>query len=451
MPGMFPDGPSRSPSRRSGSHAVLRVAVVLALLFTGLIAGRQIYAQPAGRSTAGLVDQAVATRAGSRADTIGALLARRAAALRVKDRAAFLDTADRADPANHNAQAVWFDNLVEVPFDSWTIALSDRSAGDVPPQAKSLAARLGSGTVAAPVDISYRVSNYDNAPQRYERVFTFTPRRGRWFVSGTFDPLGAPPHRELWDAGRVHVLAAEHGLILGLEPTEELRSYVVQIDREVPAVSAVWGRPWAGQVLVEVTRTEDEMATLLGGAPASYRQLAAVTRGELGTAEATSAADRVIVNPKAYGELSDIGRRVIMGHEITHVAARASTQSWTPRWLAEGLADYVGYRDSGLSTKVIAQELVSDLRRGLLPYELPDDSAFIATNPTLAQAYEMSWLACRMIADEYGGSDVLVAFYRAVGVPGGVSQLAKAFRDVLSTTPEAFAAQWRDYVQSALS
>ena len=39
----------------------------------------------------------------------------------------------------------------------------------------------------------------------------------------------------------------------------------------------------------------------------------------------------------------------------------------------------------------------------------------------LAQAYEMSWLACRMIAERYGGPDTLIAFYRAVGSAGGAA------------------------------
>jgi hypothetical protein len=214
-------------------------------------------------------------------------------------------------------------------------------------------------------------------------------------------------------------------------------------------VDAVWGTGWARQVLVEVTRTEDEMSAILGGSPSAYRQLAAVTRGELGSEEGSSAAERIIVNPKAYRELSDVGRQVIMGHEITHVAARERTQPWTPRWLAEGFADYVGYRESGLSVRVIAQELAGDVRSGYLPDVLPTDADFAATNDALAQSYEMSWLACRLIAERYG-EGTLVDFYRAVGSSGGGTELARAFTDVLDTTRADFTRRWRDYVRSEL-
>jgi hypothetical protein len=320
----------------------------------------------------------------------------------------------------------------------------------VPRAARDLAGRLGAGSFAAEIDIAYRIAGYDNADQRYDRVYTLTPRDGRWYVSGAFDPADAPAHRELWDVGKVHVLPAEHGLILGLDPSSSLHTYADAVDRAVPRVNAVWGTGWSRQVLVEVTRTEDEMSEILGGAPSTYRQLAAVTRGELGTDEVTSAAERIIINPKAYRELSDVGRQVIMGHEVTHVAARERTQPWTPRWLAEGFADYIGYRDSGLSVRVIAQELVGDVNSGYVPQALPADTDFSATNSALAQSYEMSWLACRLIADRYGGPDTLVAFYRAVGGPGGPGELARAFTEVLHTNQADFTRRWRDYVRSEL-
>jgi hypothetical protein len=62
----------------------------------------------------------------------------------------------------------------------------------------------------------------------------------------------------------------------------------------------------------------------------------------------------------------------------------------------------------------------------------------------------MSWLACRMIAERYGGPDSLVAFYRAVGASGGLSELSKVFTDVLGVTQAQFTAQWRGYVRNEL-
>jgi hypothetical protein len=424
------------------------VVVALALIAGGRI-GNQTGASGAS-GNGGSVDQASVTRAeDGREDTVAAMLTRRGAAVAGKDRGGFLATVTDDDAQFAANQSAWFDNLAAVGFAQWSFELRN-SAAAIPDAAKALAAQLSGGAFASAVDTSYRITGYDNAAQRYQQVLVFVPRHGRWLVAGRFDPADAPAHRELWDIGKVNVLPSAHGEILGLEPVAELRTYAAEVDRAVPRVDAVVTAPWAGQVLVEVTRTEEEMATLLGGAPATYRKLAAVTRGELGTDEASSAADRIIVNPKAYRELSDVGRRVIMGHEITHVAVRASTQTWTPRWLAEGLADYVGYRDSGLDPAVIAQELAADVRRGKVPTALPTDAAFAAGNPDLAQAYEMSWLACRLIAERHGGPATLLAFYTAVGAPGGVSEVDQAFSGVLSMSVAEFTAQWRDFVRSEL-
>jgi hypothetical protein len=447
---MSPDA-HRLRARRRARALAATLAAAGVIGFGALVVSAQQQTGPAVRGPhGGVVDQATVTRGDHREDTVAAMLERRAAALRSGDRSAFLDTVDDSDPDFRTAQAAWFDNLSAVPFSAWSLTLGSRAAAVVPQAARDLAERRPAGSFAAEVDSAYRIAGYDNADQRYDRVYTVTPRDGRWYVSGAFDPADAPAHRELWDVGKVHVLSAEHGLILGLDPSSSLRTYADAVDRAVPRVNAVWGTGWSRRVLVEVTRTEDEMSAILGGAPSAYRQLAAVTRGELGTQEGSSAAERIIINPKAYRELSDVGRQVIMGHEITHVAARERTQPWTPRWLAEGFADYIGYRDSGLSVRVIAQELVGDVHSGYLPDSLPEDADFSATNSALAQSYEMSWLACRLIAEQYGGSNTLVAFYRAVGSPGGAGEVNKAFADVLDTTPADFTRDWRDYVRSEL-
>lgn len=431
----------------------LLVALALALIALGFGMQRTVQTQAGATTPDGrLVDQATITRENGRADTVAAMLARRAKALADGDRAAFLETIDPERREFRDEQKQWFDNLDAVPFEQWRMKLATSTPQSVvPTEARELSDRGGSASFAALVQGEFRISGHDNAGQHYDRVLTLTPRGGRWYVSGSFDPVGRVAHRELWDIGNVHVLEADHGLILGLEPKHRLSIYARELDSAVPEVDRLWGEDWPRRALIVVTRTEAEMAGLLGGEAAGYRQLAAVTRGELGLEESSAAAERIIVNPKAYRELSAVGRRVIMRHEVAHVAARSRTQAWTPRWLAEGFADYIGYRDSGLATEVVAQELASDVRRGVLPSTLPVDAEFAATNVGLAQTYELSWLACRLISERYGGSKALAEFYRAVGGLGGGTEVGRAFRDVLGITEEQFTSMWRDYVRSELS
>jgi hypothetical protein len=380
---------------------------------------------------------------------VAGLLDERARALLDHDRAAFLATVDSRTPGLRARQRTWFDNLSDVPLASWHHEIS----GAAPPPTNR-SGLLGPDAFTAAVRVGYRLSGHDRAPQLFEQVLTFDRRDGRWLVAGDPDPgadgaaARAQP-RQLWDFGAVRAVTTQYGLVLGLGSRERLRAYGREVDRAVPKVLDVWRGQWSGRVVLVVPRTEDQLAALLGGRPSQYVQLAAITRGELGTTEDSAPADRVFINPAAFGKLSAVGRRVIMAHEITHVASRASTQRWTPKWLSEGLADYVGYRDSGLATRVVAQELAADVRRGRLPYALPDDDAFWTTRKDLPQVYEQSWLACRLIVERYG-EQALTRFYRAVGDGPEGQAVERAFRDLLGTTQAEFTGAWRDYVRRQL-
>jgi hypothetical protein len=127
------------------------------------------------------------------------------------------------------------------------------------------------------------------------------------------------------------------------------------------------------------------------------------------------------------------------------------TSTNTPYWLAEGFADYVGYLDSGATVRSAARELAVDVRSGRLPKVLPTERDFAGDNRRLAQAYELSWLACRLIVERVGRAG-LVRFYRAVseqpGTPEGA--LVAALRSELRMTPAEFVAAWRDHLRREL-
>jgi hypothetical protein len=193
------------------------------------------------------------------------------------------------------------------------------------------------------------------------------------------------------------------------------------------------------------------MAGLLGSPASSYRGIAAVTTGETG-APAQAPADRIIVNPDAYGLLGTVGGQVVLTHETTHVATRAHTNAATPLWLSEGYADWVGYRDTGRTPAEAAPELQHTVNGGSVPAALPtdDDFGFSGDASRLAAAYEGGWLACRMIAGRWGEVK-LDAFYRAVGEhdkrPGAVEG---ALKSVLGTTLPQFTADWQAYLRAQL-
>ncbi|MFU0243189.1 hypothetical protein ACKI1J_46835, partial [Streptomyces scabiei] len=231
--------------------------------------------------------------------------------------------------------------------------------------------------------------------------------------------------------------------------TAMLRRFADLADRAVPAVSDAWDGDWSRRVVVVVPRSVEGMAGLLGSPASSYRGIAAVTTGETGGRE-HAPADRIIVNPDAYGLLGTLGKQVVLTHETTHVATRADTTSATPLWLSEGYADWAGYRGTGRTAAQAAPELADAVAEGRMPARLPtdEDFGFTAEAEQLARAYEGGWLACRMIAEQWG-EDRLDAFYRAVGAHDDrTGAVEDALHTVLGTTEQDFTAHWREYLRT---
>ncbi|MGW7403571.1 hypothetical protein ACWGI9_07525 [Streptomyces sp. NPDC054833] len=367
------------------------------------------------------------TAADSARTEVQQVLDRRAAALLGHDETAYGRTGSRTQ----------YDNLRTVPLDSWTYRLTGLH-------------RTGS-TATAAAELRYRLRGIDKAPVTTGR--TLTLRRtadGQWYVAA--DRPAKKAAQQLWDQGAVTAVKGGRSLILGVgQSADMLHTYARLADRAVPAVSQAWGTHWTRRIVVLVPQSLEGMAGVLGSPASSYRGIAAVTTAEAG-GSGRAPADRVVINPEAYALLGDVGKQVVLTHETTHVATRADTTPATPLWLSEGYADWIGYLGTGRTPGEAAPELARAVREDRVPAGLPADKDFgFDSDPTrLAQAYESGWLACRMIADRWGEVR-LGEFYRTVGGHGKrAGAVEGALRKVLGTTPEAFSAQWQDYVRAQL-
>ncbi|MEU7644066.1 hypothetical protein [Streptomyces huasconensis] len=362
------------------------------------------------------------------------LLDRRAHAVLTGDERAY----ERTERPAHGRSGApdLFANVRAIPLETWEYRLSrlDRSGS----------------RATARAELRYRVEGYDRAPLTAERTLSLERHDGQWYV--TAERPAKKAGEQLWDQGRVRAERGADSLVLGVgRGARELRAHRALADRAVPAVRDAWPGKWPGKVVVLVPRSLKGMAGLLGAPASGYRGIAAVTTGEAG-GTGRAPADRIIVNPEAYGVLGDFGKQVVLTHETTHVATRTRTSPATPLWLSEGFADWVGYRGTGRTAAQAAPELGRAVRGGELPRELPGDDEFgFGTDAgRLARAYEGAWLACRMIADRWGERR-LTDFYRAVGGHGKrAGAVEDALRDVLGTTPEEFTARWRTYLRSEL-
>ncbi|MFD3802780.1 hypothetical protein ACFWTC_03925 [Streptomyces sp. NPDC058619] len=305
--------------------------------------------------------------------------------------------------------------------------------------------RLDGARALVRAELRYRISGYDPAPDGSARELELAGDGATWRVLADRPAPGAP--RQLWDQGPVSVVRGAHALVLGGagQDADVLRGIAAEADRAVPAAGAAWPRPWAGRVVVLVPGSLERMAELLGRPADAYRGLGAVTTGRVGGGP--SPADRVVVNPEGYAELSAAGRRIVLTHEVTHVATRAATSATTPLWLSEGFADWAAYRGGGTTPEQGAPALAREVRRGGPPGELPPDGAFAfgGEAEAVARAYEGAWLACRLIAGRWGDAALVALYERA-----GREPLGTALREVLGTDPEGLLKAWREALDNEL-
>ncbi|GAA2225917.1 hypothetical protein GCM10010430_01040 [Kitasatospora cystarginea] len=388
-----------------------------------LAAGGLVQLSGAGaRSSAGTAEGVAAAGPPVR-PRIEALLSRRAKALLGSDPAGLL--ADVAPEARDVQQEV-LTRCRDLPFADLFYRMTDFTE---PRDADRI-------TVAA--DLGYRLRGVDDHPALLGRTLELVRGDGGWLLAKD-EPTGAAA---LWDLGTVRVAHGSHCLVLGLLGSADLARTAEVVDQAVPAVEEVWGDGWAGRLLVETPQSEEQFAQLLGVSASDYQGIAAVTTAAAGAPHGT-AADRILLNPDAYAGLSDLGRRVVTTHEATHVATRADTRPWTPLWLSEGVADYTGYRGRGRTARQIAPELAGDVSAGRLPTALPLDKDFVAGSAGIAQAYELAWLACNLIATQWSEKH-LVSLYRAVGAadPARSQGLDGLFRAQLGVSLDEFTRQW---------
>ena len=138
-----------------------------------------------------------------------------------------------------------------------------------------------------------------------------------------------------------------------------------------------------------------------------------------------------------------------MRHEILHVATGAAVPNEFPLWLEEGVAEYFGYRDSGVKQQVIASSLLADAKNGRVPSRFAKTADFVPTNPRLSQAYEGSWWAARLIVEKYGEAALLRVYRTALGQSNKKTAVDVALRQELGISTAELTAVWRASIKDA--
>jgi hypothetical protein len=383
----------------------------------------------------------------ARASAIKAVLARRSSALLHHDLFAWTATLDPAATGYRKAQLAMFTNAAAVPFASYYYEVddSDVAAATVP----------AAGRLLVAVTLRYALRGFDLRPTALRDYLTFTTGNGAWLLAGDTDGTaeGLTSARDLWDFGPVVVVHGKRSLVLAHVGSVSLaHTLAASADAAVPRVTAFWGTRWARSVVILLPDSEDELRQIVGTTQ-DLSQIAALATAEVGGSPGSASAvgDRIAINPKTFGTLGSLGRRVVMTHEITHVASRAVTGANSPTWLVEGLADYVGFKGTTSSLRFDAAELAHQVDIGHLPTALPSSAAFAHAGATLSLDYEEAWLACKFIVSR-SNEATLIAFYRQVGTATGTPAvvLKDAFAQVLHTDQATFTRSWISYLTASL-
>ncbi|GLY54970.1 hypothetical protein [Lentzea sp. NBRC 102530] len=176
------------------------------------------------------------------------------------------------------------------------------------------------------------------------------------------------------DRCREAVLTTSSGTVTSSSCDGELATRVSSLlDSSVREVADVLDIGWARRVDVVVPATDDELVALVGPAFADMA----------GIAIRDGSGQRVVLNRVRAAALTDLELRVLLRHEITHVATRDLTSDSAPLWLVEGFADWVAFHGLGLSLRQAAPLLTSDVSA------LPSDFGGSGRDLAYQQAYSI--------------------------------------------------------------
>ncbi|MGI5501790.1 hypothetical protein [Lentzea sp. CA-135723] len=213
------------------------------------------------------------------------------------------------------------------------------------------------------------------------------------------------------------VLTASSGTVTSSSCDGELAARVSGLlDSSVREVGDILDIGWARHVDVVVPASDGELVALVGPAFADMA----------GIAIRDGSGQKVVINRVRAAALTDLELRVLLRHEITHVATRDLTSDSAPLWLVEGFADWVAFHGLGLSLRQAAPLLEPDVSA------LPSDFG----GPGRDLAYQQAYSIMVYLESRLGERGVVDFFLRTASLsavdPGAVD--VAGWREFLRTS-----------------
>jgi hypothetical protein len=229
----------------------------------------------------------------------------------------------------------------------------------------------------------------------------------------TTTPAAASSTATLADGRAVELIS------LGGPRTQPLLTRIsAEMDEAARAVTTFWGADWPRHIVIVATASDEQFRALAGGGS----DIAAATTRQ-----------RIVFAPGAAA-MTDEALRIVLRHELFHFAARADTAPDAPRWLTEGVADFVARPEAPRPGPERAPALA----------RLPTDADLGTAGAARTLAYDRAWWFTRFVADRYGTATLRRLYERACGT--GHPDVATAVSDTLGAGLPEVLAQWRQWL-----
>ncbi|WP_344610837.1 hypothetical protein [Dactylosporangium salmoneum] len=425
--------------RRSYAWVILSTLLVVSMLVAlGGGAAAAWALRGGGGAPSGVAWVDVRDEVGGKA--VDAVLERRTAAIRSKSLDAWMADVDQSDAAFAKRQRQEFENLIRMPFAELRF---ERTAQPATKMAvylpEELFQRYHAAVKVVAVTVRHRIDGLDSRAVATPWLAVFGYAAGRWVIAGNGSGRDMPTGAlgQPWDSSGAISIVRSDRVVAVVSKTDGGQALLQMAETGLRRVAEVRPGGWDGKVLITAVTDKQIFDTYFAESQDRVGQVAAIAVPYYDSvAEWSShkayATTRVVFNPT---ELSAPTAELQhdLTHEFTHAAMGPVTGPYTPRWVVEGFAEYVAYKDGKYNPAGIRAAL-GDLQIKTLP----SNEQFYAE----PRNYIGGWLACRMIAETYG-QDKLFAFYEGFLRMSEVDSVA---REVLGISREQLEQQWRDFV-----
>jgi hypothetical protein len=339
------------------------------------------------------------------------LLDDRATAVAQNDERTFVETMRGAPAAFVKARRLWFQRLHTLPLGSYSLTLGDDEFGDLALPADTAKYKGEVHIVQVTERIGFK--GFDRAPAEEDLFLTVRRSGSTWSVVSDTDRenLFLMSMRNIWDYGPVEAVSRGDILVVVHPAQRGIANSILDVAGRARATArSRWPYPWNDPIIIMVPSTVNELARVLQ-TQFDLSSFVAFASSSLNRDKGWSlTGDRVFLHWPNFSRYDASYRRLILDHEFTHLATRATTGPHEQAFMDEGIAQFYG-EDAGGND---APQTRARVRAGTFDGHVPEDWLFTAGPPAdIFLAYElansfMDYLASRF--GQKGGARV----YRAV-------------------------------------